>query len=102
MVLFPPPDSIGWGCGLYGGLCFLSFLLWCGRDVRVRRLHPFILSLGEARAIQGELAPQVVAEPPLDLSRVRYVAGADVSTQGDRGYAAIVVLSFPGLSVVEA
>ncbi len=69
--------------------------------MRVRRLHPFILSPGEARAIQGELAPQVVAEPPLDLSRVRYVAGADVSTQGEGGYAAIVVLSFPGLSVVE-
>jgi deoxyribonuclease V len=69
--------------------------------VKVRSLHPFILSPGEARAMQGELALQVVAEPPLDLSRVRYVAGADVSTQGEWGYAAIVVLSFPGLSVVE-
>ena len=37
----------------------------------------------------------------MDLSRVRYVAGADVSTQGERGYATVVVLSFPGLSVVE-
>jgi deoxyribonuclease V len=32
---------------------------------------------------------------------VRYVAGADVSTQGDLGYATVVVLSFPELSVVE-
>jgi len=32
---------------------------------------------------------------------VRYVAGADVSTQGEWGYATVVVLSFPGLSVVE-
>ncbi len=53
------------------------------------------------RARQGELAPRVVEGPPLDLSRVRYVAGADVSTQGDRGYATVVVLSFPELSVVE-
>ncbi len=51
--------------------------------------------------MQGELAPRVTAGPPLDLSRVRYVAGADVSTQGDRGYATVAVLSFPGLSVVE-
>ena len=51
--------------------------------------------------MQGELAPRVTAGPPLGLSRVRYVAGADVSTQGDRGYATVAVLSFPELSVVE-
>jgi deoxyribonuclease V len=59
------------------------------------------LSPGEARRLQGELASRVVEGPPLDLSRVRYVAGADVSTQGDLGYATVVVLSFPDLSVVE-
>jgi deoxyribonuclease V len=32
---------------------------------------------------------------------VRHVAGADVSTQGDRAYATVAVLDFPGLSVVE-
>ncbi len=69
--------------------------------MRVAGLHSFQLSPGEARRLQGELAPRVTAGPPLDLSRIRYVAGADVSTQGDRGYAAIAVLSFPELSVVE-
>jgi len=69
--------------------------------VRVAELHGVDLSPREARAMQGELAPRVTAGPPLDLSRVRYVAGADVSTQGDRGYATVAVLSFPGLSVVE-
>jgi deoxyribonuclease V len=59
------------------------------------------LSPAEARRLQGELASRVVEGPPLDLSRVRYVAGADVSTQGDLGYATVVVLSFPDLSVVE-
>ncbi|MGI8909021.1 MAG: endonuclease V [Rubrobacteraceae bacterium] len=39
--------------------------------------------------------------PPLDLEGVEYVAGADVSTEGDRAYAMVVVLSFPDLSVVE-
>lgn len=51
--------------------------------------------------MQGDLAPRIVSGPPLDFSRVRYVAGADVSTQGERGYAIVAVLSFPGLSVVE-
>jgi deoxyribonuclease V len=69
--------------------------------VRVAELHGVDLSPRDARAMQGELAPRVTAGPPLDLSRVRYVAGADVSTQGDRGYATVAVLSFPGLSVVE-
>lgn len=69
--------------------------------MKVEVFHPFQLSPGEARRLQDELAPRVTAEPPLDLSRLRYVAGADVSTQGDRGYATVVVLSFPGLSVVE-
>ncbi|MCA1727962.1 MAG: endonuclease V [Actinobacteria bacterium] len=64
-------------------------------------VHPLDLSPGEARRLQGELSPRVVEGPPLDLSRVRYVAGADVSTQNDRGYATVVVLSFPELSVVE-
>ena len=69
--------------------------------MKVSELHSLDLSPGEARRLQGELASRVVEGPPLDLSRVRYVAGADVSTQGDMGYATVVVLSFPDLSVVE-
>jgi deoxyribonuclease V len=37
----------------------------------------------------------------LELGGVRYVAGADVSTEGDRAYATVAVLDFPWLSVVE-
>src|SRR5918995_3440011 len=69
--------------------------------MRVNRLHGFDLSPAEARRLQGELASRVVAGPALDLGRVRHVAGADVSTQGDRAFATVVVLDFPGLSVVE-
>ena len=70
--------------------------------MRVEELHEFGLSPAEARALQGELASRVVAGPTLDLGSVRYVAGADVSTQGDRAYGTVVVLDFPALSVVEA
>jgi deoxyribonuclease V len=100
---FPPPDSIGW-VGIFVVICLLYLLFGlslCGGSVRVERLHSLLLSPGEARRLQGELAPRVTAEPPLDLARVRYVAGADVSTQDDWGYATVVVLSFPELSVVE-
>jgi deoxyribonuclease V len=69
--------------------------------MRVEELHGFDLSPAEARALQEELASRVVASPALDLGGVRYVAGADVSTEGDRAYATVAVLDFPGLSVVE-
>ena len=59
------------------------------------------MSPAEARGLQEELASRVVARPALDLEGVRHVAGADVSTEGERAYAAVAVLDFPGLSVVE-
>jgi deoxyribonuclease V len=69
--------------------------------MKVDELHGFDLSPSEARRLQEELAPRVVTGPSLDLSGVRHVAGADVSTQGDTAYATVVVLEFPGLSPVE-
>jgi deoxyribonuclease V len=69
--------------------------------MKVDELHGFDLSPPEARRLQQELASRVVAGPALDLSAVRHVAGADVSTQGDTAYATVVVLEFPGLTLVE-
>jgi deoxyribonuclease V len=69
--------------------------------MRVEELHKFDLSPAEAQGLQGELASKVVAGPALDPEGVRYVAGADVSTEGDRAYATVAVLDLPGLSVVE-
>ena len=69
--------------------------------MKVDELHSFGLSPPEARRLQEELSSQVVQGPPLDPSGVRYVAGADVSTQGEMAYATVVVLEFPGLSLVE-
>src|SRR5215213_2154220 len=69
--------------------------------MKVSALHGLDLSPPEARRLQQELASRVVAGPALDLSGVRFVAGADVSTQGNMAYATVVVLDFPGLSPVE-
>src|SRR5215210_201023 len=69
--------------------------------MKVDGLHGFDLSPSEARRLQERLASRVVSEPALDLSSVRHVAGADVSTQGERAYATVVVLEFPALSLIE-
>jgi deoxyribonuclease V len=69
--------------------------------LKVRELHSLDLSPAEARRLQEKMTGRVVAGPPLDLGSVRYVAGADVSTEEDRAYATVVVLSFPELEVVE-
>jgi deoxyribonuclease V len=69
--------------------------------MNVRELHDLDISPSEASRLQKELAPKVEAGPALDLADVRHVAGADVSTQGARAYATVVVLDFPSLSPVE-
>lgn len=71
------------------------------RYVRVDELHRLDLPPSEARRLQSGLALKVEPGPPLDLDDVRYVAGADVSNEREMGYATVVVLSFPDLSVVE-
>lgn len=69
--------------------------------MEVRELHGYDLTPSEARELQRELAPRVSVGGRLDLDSIRFVAGADVSTEKDRAYATVVVLDFPGLSVVE-
>ncbi|CAN5556932.1 deoxyribonuclease V [soil metagenome] len=69
--------------------------------LNVNGLHSFDLTPAEARELQGELASRVSVGPSLDLEDIRYVAGADVSTEDESAYATVVVLDFPGLSVVE-
>lgn len=61
--------------------------------------HPWNLSLAEAAHLQDELAARVRSEPlPHPL---RTVAGIDVSfPDRDTAHAAVVVLSFPDLSLI--
>lgn len=71
--------------------------------MEVRELHRLDLPVPEARALQDELSGRATSGPPLDLGRVRFVAGADVSMMrgATHAYSAVVVLSFPELAVVE-
>jgi len=69
--------------------------------VRLQRLHEWNLPIPLARDLQNRLASDIcrtgnVVEP-------RFIAGIDVSTQKSKGTgtAAVVVLEYPGLSLVE-
>jgi deoxyribonuclease V len=69
-------------------------------------LHRWDISVKEALALQKQLAPLVGQAGTFTLDQIRTVAGLDVSyvrQEGEavQGRAAIVVLSFPDLKVIE-
>jgi deoxyribonuclease V len=69
--------------------------------VRIRTLHPWDVSISEAREIQSRLADLIIKEGgPED---VRLIAAADVSVRRQEKLArgAVVVLSYPEMAVVE-
>ena len=70
--------------------------------MKTKQLHPWNLDFEEARAVQERLSRRVSLRP-LPLRRVGYVAGSDVavSKKLDLLVAAVVVMTFPGLEVVE-
>lgn len=69
--------------------------------MKLRMLHEWAVTPGEAVALQKTLTTQVDYHTPLDITRVRRVAGVDVSVKNNESQAAIVVLSFPELTVIE-
>ena len=74
--------------------------------MQLRSLHPWNVTPTEAIAIQKALAGEVRADDPFDLAAMRLVAGVDVSVKTDangvaQSRAAVVVLTFPALEVVE-
>ncbi|WP_448563480.1 deoxyribonuclease V [Trichothermofontia sp.] len=64
--------------------------------------HPWAKTLAEARAIQAELCQRVLRQD--QLKPVQYVAGTDVGFEDDYKItkAAVVVLQFPSLELVES
>ena len=68
----------------------------------IRQLHPWEVSLEEARDIQSHLASQVSQLDTIS-ERPRYVAGTDISPPDPNGVAwgAAVVMSLPDLRIVE-
>lgn len=69
--------------------------------MNIRHLHDWDVSPQEAIAIQNRLAGQVIHDQPLDIDSVTLVAGVDVSVKDNVSQAAVVVLRFPELEVIE-
>jgi deoxyribonuclease V len=55
----------------------------------------------EAEKIQQRLCHHCILERSIDICEIRHVAGADAAYDQDTIYAAVVVMRFPGLEVVE-
>jgi deoxyribonuclease V len=69
--------------------------------MHIHTLHQWDLTPKEAIALQNSLAGQVIYDRPLDLDAVRLVGGVDVSVKNNLSQAAVVVLTFPELQVIE-
>jgi deoxyribonuclease V len=69
--------------------------------MRLTRRHRWDVSPQEAVAIQQELRREIVSDRPLDLDAIRLVAGVDVSVKDNVSHAAIIVVRWPGLDMVE-
>ena len=70
--------------------------------MNIQPRHAWTVSLPEAIALQQQLRAEVVSEDR--LSTVRYVAGIDVGfeKEGDITRAAVAVLCFPSLELIES
>lgn len=67
----------------------------------IHDLHPWDLSPADAIRLQSELAAQIITDQPLPLDTIRLVGGVDVSVKNDISRAAVVVLRYPQLDVIE-
>src|SRR5258708_21885139 len=72
-----------------------------GYQVQIVHRHDWNLSPEQAIALQKEMAKEIVYDKPLQLHSIRLVAGVDVSVKSNQSQAAVVVLSFPVLQLVE-
>ncbi len=69
--------------------------------VTIRNLHPWDVSPQDAIRLQTELASQVITDQPLSLDSLALVAGIDVSVKNNISRAAVVVLRYPELDIIE-
>jgi deoxyribonuclease V len=69
--------------------------------MKIHQRHPWPLTAEEAIAIQKQLQPEVITED--QLGEVQYVAGVDMGfeEEGTVSRAAVAVLSFPDLQLIE-
>jgi len=71
-------------------------------DVKIKKIHRWNLSPAEAVALQASLRNKVKLAP-LPLGGIEYISGSDIAVSKQLGklIAAVVVMSFPRLELVE-
>jgi len=69
--------------------------------MQIHHLHEWDLSPAEAITLQKRLAVQARFDDLLDVNAIHTVAGVDVSVQENISQAAVVILSYPALQVIE-
>lgn len=69
--------------------------------MQIHHRHDWDVTPSEAIALQKEMASEVITDQPLDLDKIKLVAGVDVSVKENVSQAAIVVLTYPNMEVIE-
>lgn len=69
--------------------------------MKIHHLHDWHLTAQEAITLQKRLAAQIIHDRRLDLNAVRLVAGVDVSVKDNTSQAAVIVLTYPDMVVIE-
>lgn len=69
--------------------------------MQIKSLHKWGLSPKDAIQLQKDLSAQLISNTPLDIGVIKHVAGVDVSVKDNVSQAAVVILTFPELKVVE-
>ena len=69
--------------------------------MKINQLHKWDLTPRDAIAMQIALASQVISDQPIDLKMVKLVAGVDVSVKNNVSQAAVVVMTYPELEIIE-
>lgn len=69
--------------------------------MHIQHRHDWNLAPQAAIALQQTLVREVVYDRPLDFGAIRLVAGVDVSVKDNLSQAAVVVLRFPELQLIE-
>jgi deoxyribonuclease V len=69
--------------------------------MKIQHLHSWEVTVAQAKEIQRKLATQISRRN--EITATHLIAGVDISAQNTQGVAtgAVVVLSYPGLTVVE-
>lgn len=69
--------------------------------MNINHRHDWQVTPEQAIALQQQMVGEVIHDRPLDLDAIRLVAGVDVSVRDEVSYAAVVVLTYPDMRLLE-